>query len=88
MWVGGWAVGLNDNNAILNSVDVEVEVGVELGNVKTCFLLKKIAITKRIRSGRTLWAPPMQSHITINQLFICTKLSELVYYLAQKSTET
>ena len=28
-WVGG---GLNDNNAILNSVDVEVGVGVELGN--------------------------------------------------------
>ena len=28
-WVGG---GLNDNNAILNSVDVVVEVGVELGN--------------------------------------------------------
>ena len=25
-------VGLNDNNAILNSVDVVVEVGVELGN--------------------------------------------------------
>ena len=24
-------VGLNDNNAILNSVDVVVEVGVELG---------------------------------------------------------
>ena len=24
----GWAVGLNDNNAILNSVDVVVEVGV------------------------------------------------------------
>ena len=30
--MGGWAVGLNDNNAILNSVDVVVEVGVELGN--------------------------------------------------------
>ena len=30
--VGGWAVGLNNNNAILNSVDVVVEVGVELGN--------------------------------------------------------
>ena len=30
--VGGWAVGLNDDNAILNSVDVVVEVGVELGN--------------------------------------------------------
>ena len=30
--VGGWAVGLNDNNAILDSVDVVVEVGVELGN--------------------------------------------------------
>ena len=29
-WVGG---GLNDNNAILNSVDVVVEVGVELGNI-------------------------------------------------------
>ena len=28
-------VGLNDNNAILNSVDVVVEVGVELGNEKT-----------------------------------------------------
>ena len=27
-------VGLNDNNAILNSVDVVVEVGVELG--KNC----------------------------------------------------
>ena len=27
-------VGLNDNNAILNSVDVVVEVGVELGNIK------------------------------------------------------
>ena len=27
----GWAVGLNDDNAILNSVDVVVEVGVELG---------------------------------------------------------
>ena len=32
--VRGWAVGLNDNNAILNSVDVVVEVGVELGNKK------------------------------------------------------
>ena len=31
-WLGGWAVGLNNNNAILNSVDVVVEVGVELGN--------------------------------------------------------
>ena len=31
MWVGGWAVGLNDDNAILNSVEVVVEVGVELG---------------------------------------------------------
>ena len=31
--MGGWAVGLNDNNAILNSVDVVVEVGVELGNI-------------------------------------------------------
>ena len=30
--MGGWAVGLNDDNAILNSVDVVVEVGVELGN--------------------------------------------------------
>ena len=30
-------VGLNDNNAILNSVDVVVEVRVELGNF---FLLK------------------------------------------------
>ena len=34
-------VGLNDNNAILNSVDVVVEVGVELDNkllgVKTTF---------------------------------------------------
>ena len=31
--MGGWVgVGLNDNNAILNSVDVVVEVGVELGN--------------------------------------------------------
>ena len=30
--VGGWVVGLNDNNAILNSVEVVVEVGVELGN--------------------------------------------------------
>ena len=29
--VGGWAVGLNDNNAILNKDDVVVEVGVELG---------------------------------------------------------
>ena len=28
----GWAVGLNDNNAILNLVEVVVEVGVELGN--------------------------------------------------------
>ena len=28
-------VGLNDNNAILNSVDVVVEVGVELGNYLT-----------------------------------------------------
>ena len=28
--MGGWVVGLNDNNAILNSVDVVVEVGVEL----------------------------------------------------------
>ena len=27
-------VGLNDNNAILNSVDVVVEVGVELGNIE------------------------------------------------------
>ena len=32
--VGGWVgVGLNDNNTILNSVDVVVEVGVELGNI-------------------------------------------------------
>ena len=31
MWVGGLAVGLYDNNAILNSVDVVVEVGVERG---------------------------------------------------------
>ena len=30
--MGGWAVGLNANNAILNSVDVVV--GVELGNNK------------------------------------------------------
>ena len=30
--VGGWAVRLNDNNAILNSVEVVVEVEVELGN--------------------------------------------------------
>ena len=30
VWVGG---GLYDNNAILNSVDVVVEVGVELGNM-------------------------------------------------------
>ena len=39
--VGGWAVGLNDNNAILNSVDVVVEVGVELGNytIETFFFL-------------------------------------------------
>ena len=29
-WVGG---GLNENNAILNSVDVVVEVGVELGKM-------------------------------------------------------
>ena len=33
----GWAVGLNDNNAILNSVDVVVEVGVELGKKKLAF---------------------------------------------------
>ena len=32
MLVGRCVVGLNDNNAILNSVDVVVEVGVELGN--------------------------------------------------------
>ena len=34
-WVGGqWAGGgLKDNNAILRSVDVVVEVGVELGNI-------------------------------------------------------
>ena len=32
-WAGG---GLNDNNAILNSVDVVVEVGVELGNIVLC----------------------------------------------------
>ena len=31
MWVGGWAVGLNNNNAILDSVEVVVEAGVELG---------------------------------------------------------
>ena len=31
--LGGWVAGggFNDNNAILNSVDVGVEVGVELG---------------------------------------------------------
>ena len=34
MWVGGcvgggWAVGLNDNNAILNSVEVVVVVGIQ-----------------------------------------------------------
>ena len=34
--VGGWAFGLNDNNAILNSVDVGVEVGVELGKKHHC----------------------------------------------------
>ena len=34
--MGGWVgVGLNDNNAILNSVDVVVEVGVELGKIST-----------------------------------------------------
>ena len=39
MWVGGgWAVGLNDNNAILNSVDVVVKVGVELGKMSTKML--------------------------------------------------
>ena len=32
--MGGRAGGLNDNNAILNSVEVVVEVGVELGNNK------------------------------------------------------
>ena len=32
--MGGRIVGLNDNNAILNSVDVVVEVGVELGNIE------------------------------------------------------
>ena len=32
-------IGLNDNNAILNSVDVVVEVGVELGNMM-CSALK------------------------------------------------
>ena len=26
---GGWAVGLNDNNAILNSVEVVVVVGIQ-----------------------------------------------------------
>ena len=31
MVVGGW-VDLNEINAILNSVEVKVEVGVELGN--------------------------------------------------------
>ena len=32
----GWVVGggFYDNNAILNSVDVVVEVGVELGNIE------------------------------------------------------
>ena len=34
-WVGRWVVGLNDNNAIINSVDVVYEVGVELGNNRT-----------------------------------------------------
>ena len=31
--VGGW-VEKNENNALLNSVEVKVEVGVELGNIK------------------------------------------------------
>ena len=31
MWVGGWAVGSNDNNALFNSAEVVVEVGGELG---------------------------------------------------------
>ena len=37
-------VGLNDNNAILNSVDVVVEVGVELGN--KIYLRKLPKVTK------------------------------------------
>ena len=32
----GWAVGLNDNNAILNSVDVVVEVGVQFQYLSGC----------------------------------------------------
>ena len=35
-------VGLNDNNAILNSVDVVVEVGVELGNIKNKLYFKNV----------------------------------------------
>ena len=35
-------VGLNDNNAIFNSVDVVVEVGVELGNINTNKCQRKI----------------------------------------------
>ena len=41
----------------LTSVKVVVEVEAELGNKKTCFVLKKIAITKRIGSGH--FVPPM-----------------------------
>ena len=41
MWVGGWAVGLNDNNAILISVDVVVEVGVELGKNSTEVIIER-----------------------------------------------
>ena len=40
-WVSGGAVGLNDNNAILISVDVVVEVGVELGKNSTEVIIER-----------------------------------------------
>ena len=35
-------VGLNDNNAIINSVDVVVEVGGELGNNRTLMVEQEL----------------------------------------------
>ena len=42
-------VGLNDNNAILNSVDVVVEVGVELGN--NIFLFRTYTVLDKKHFG-------------------------------------
>ena len=66
--VGGWVCGgLNDNNAILTSVNVVVEVGVELGNTRKEIEMKKekkIVIPRQqmrscLQKGRKLFAVNM-----------------------------